>query len=650
MTTTIIGADDRAFALAPSAVATSNESPAANTYVPVDTTSGAVTITLLAAPVDRTVIGVQLVNGANPVTVTCSGSDVLNIAGGPTSLTLKLSNESVLLQYAASPAIWYRVANDLPLSDLDARYFQASGTTLPVSSGGTGQTAQQAAMDALAGATTSGDFLRGNGTHVVMGPIQAGDVPTLNQSTTGNAATAGSFTGSLAGDVTGTQGATAVSKIGGIAVPSAAPSTSQLLVATSTSASKWVSRDFNVMAYGATGNGTSDDTTAIQAALNAAGTAGGTVYFPAAPGGCYRTSGLTVPTGVVRLRGECELFRSNAPTSAYLTGAVLAPINSSVTCLLTIGSSGSGTVVTTNPHGLVVEGIGFLGTVAAGSCVIGLWGAIVTDTSDAAFNFCRDMYMDTPYGSPWPGGGSGSGAGGWLKVLSSGSGNGFSENCRVTFHGSVGCGNWMLVDGSVTSAGGSTDGRVVSCQLNSFNNGIQFGPSNAGTGGWGVMECHFSSQSCNYNISYGATGSPYTLRVVGCYFDVAGGPHITCGQGGRGLEVTGSYFRGSSNNTMSLQFNASLNHTGRDPAALIVGNTLDLNQSTTYKAFGQFLGFTAANMASSGGGVYRGNLIHNHGHAMPGSWVSPYIGSDSLAVATTSSATLDLYSGPVLSG
>lgn len=62
--------------------------------------------------------------------------------------------------------------------------------TLPVANGGTGQTTLQAAMNSLAGATTSGSYLRGNGTNVVMSTIQAGDVPTLNQNTTGNAATA----------------------------------------------------------------------------------------------------------------------------------------------------------------------------------------------------------------------------------------------------------------------------------------------------------------------------------------------------------------------------------------------------------------------------------------------------------------------------
>ncbi len=61
--------------------------------------------------------------------------------------------------------------------------------TLPLASGGTGQTTAQAAMNAFAGATTSGSYLRGNGTNVVMSGIQAGDVPTLNQNTTGSAAT-----------------------------------------------------------------------------------------------------------------------------------------------------------------------------------------------------------------------------------------------------------------------------------------------------------------------------------------------------------------------------------------------------------------------------------------------------------------------------
>jgi hypothetical protein len=73
-----------------------------------------------------------------------------------------------------------------------ATFVQPITLTTPIgfSSGGTGQTTRQAAMDALAGAVTAGQYLRGDGTDVVMSAIQAADVPTLNQNTTGNAATA----------------------------------------------------------------------------------------------------------------------------------------------------------------------------------------------------------------------------------------------------------------------------------------------------------------------------------------------------------------------------------------------------------------------------------------------------------------------------
>jgi len=60
--------------------------------------------------------------------------------------------------------------------------------TLPLAAGGTGQTTAQTAMNSFAGAVTSGSYLRGNGTNVIMSTIQAGDVPTLNQNTTGTAA------------------------------------------------------------------------------------------------------------------------------------------------------------------------------------------------------------------------------------------------------------------------------------------------------------------------------------------------------------------------------------------------------------------------------------------------------------------------------
>ena len=76
--------------------------------------------------------------------------------------------------------------------------------TLPIANGGTGTTTAQLAINALAGAVTSGSYLRGNGTNVVMATIAAGDVPTLNQNTTGTASGSVSGTASYLAKFTST--------------------------------------------------------------------------------------------------------------------------------------------------------------------------------------------------------------------------------------------------------------------------------------------------------------------------------------------------------------------------------------------------------------------------------------------------------------
>jgi hypothetical protein len=402
-----------------------------------------------------------------------------------------------------------------------------------------------------------------------------------------------------------------------------------------------------VTAYGATGDGTTDDTAAIQAALDAAGTFGTGVWFPPASGGCYRTTGVSVPAGVTGLYGSARLSRADGPAVTALTGSVLAPFSGAVSSLLSVGSPGAGSFIEANPHGLVVDGIGFLGLIAAGTSVPGMWAVTVTDTSDVTLIRCRDLYCDAPDFDGYPTGGSGSG--GFARFLSSGSGNGFSENARVLFCGSYGAGRFVLADGTVAGAGGSTDGRVVSCQVNGHKYGIQLGPSEAGTGGWAILECHFSSTHSASHIDYGSAGSPWTLRVEACYLDVCQGTPLICN--GRGLIATGNYVRAgtSGSNTLAISFGPGLATPGGDPAAVVTGNTLDLNGSASVRALAQFGGLTAAEVAAHGGGEYRNNLAHNHGAAMPASWAGQWIGSDGLAVANTTTSTLDLAAGPVLS-
>jgi trimeric autotransporter adhesin len=104
------------------------------------------------------------------------------LAGATTSTQYLRGNGSHVVMSAIQAA-------DVPTLNQNTSGSAASlSATLAVGSGGTGQTTAQTAMDALAGAVTSTQYLRGNGTHVVMSAIQAGDVPTLNQNTSGSAA------------------------------------------------------------------------------------------------------------------------------------------------------------------------------------------------------------------------------------------------------------------------------------------------------------------------------------------------------------------------------------------------------------------------------------------------------------------------------
>ena len=108
--------------------------------------------------------------------------------------------------------------------------------TVALANGGTGETTRQAAMDALAGAVTSGQYLRGNGSDVVMSAIQVADVPTLNQNTTGNATTATTAT-NLAG---GSAGTVPYQSAAGTTAMLAAGSLGQVLQSNGAAAPSWV--------------------------------------------------------------------------------------------------------------------------------------------------------------------------------------------------------------------------------------------------------------------------------------------------------------------------------------------------------------------------------------------------------------------------
>lgn len=82
---------------------------------------------------------------------------------------------------------------------------------------------------------------------------------------------------------------------------------------------------FNVMGFGATGDGTTDDSAAIQAAITACGAAGGGIVF--FPEGVYVATGLTVSSDQVALigtttKGSRIRFTNTTGTLLTVTGAL----------------------------------------------------------------------------------------------------------------------------------------------------------------------------------------------------------------------------------------------------------------------------------------------------------------------------------------
>ena len=134
--------------LTPTAVQTSGYTAAVGQIVLCNTTSGSFTVTLPAAPVDKSVLAVKhIIQGStNTVTIAAGGSDVFNKTGGSATETLTLVNQGIALQYQAIAGIWIIVGDDMPLGSLDARYALLASPALtgvptaPTATGGTNTT------------------------------------------------------------------------------------------------------------------------------------------------------------------------------------------------------------------------------------------------------------------------------------------------------------------------------------------------------------------------------------------------------------------------------------------------------------------------------------------------------------------------------
>jgi hypothetical protein len=186
-------ADGNGSSADPTITNTGVTSAVAGTGITISGGTGAVTITNA---------GVTSVTGTSPVASSGGATPAISLASGygdtQNPYASKTANNFLAAPNGSAGVPTFRaiVAADIPTLNQNTTGTASNVTgTVAIINGGTGQTTRQAAMDALAGAVTAGQYLRGDGTDVVMSAIQAADVPTLNQNTTG---TASNVTGTVA--------------------------------------------------------------------------------------------------------------------------------------------------------------------------------------------------------------------------------------------------------------------------------------------------------------------------------------------------------------------------------------------------------------------------------------------------------------------
>ena len=308
---------------------------------------------------------VTSVTGTSPVASTGGATPAISLSNGygdtQNPYASKTANYFLAAPdgSAAAPTFRAIVAADIPTLNQNTSGTAAGlSTTLALGSGGTGQTTAQLAMNALAAAVTAGSYLRGNGSNVVMSTIQAADVPTLNQNTSGTAA-------GLSATLAVASGGTGVATSTGTG--SVVLSNSPTLV---------------TPALGTPASGTLTNCTFPTLNQNTTGTAAGlSATLSVASGGTGVTS--STGTGSVVLSSSPTLVTPalGTPSSGTLTNCTFPTLNQATT-----GSSGS--VVTT----------GF-SIIESGGKLVFKYGATVIASMDSSGNF-TSLANTTAYGTP----------------------------------------------------------------------------------------------------------------------------------------------------------------------------------------------------------------------------------------------------------
>lgn len=258
----------------------------------------------------------------------------------------------------------------------------------------------------------------------------------------------------------------------------------------------WVDDRINVLDWGAVGNDTADDTTTIQAAINAVPAIGGTVYFP--PGHTYKITG----TLTCAVAGTVLLGGGNR-----LTGSIIKQHTANTTAI----SFG-----TQYKEGMV-RGLYVLGPYgnSSGRGIYALADVQVQETRVEGFH--DGIYIDhlafySRVQNCWVNGNSN------VQVWLNGTNNTTIDAC--TINGQTNAGSFVGAYGVVII--GSLNSRVTNCAIEGFSNyGVEVeggGPTNSYSQATLISACYMESNT-NGDIVVGPTAFCYGTTIEDCYLN-----------------------------------------------------------------------------------------------------------------------------------
>jgi hypothetical protein len=361
--------------------------------------------------------------------------------------------------------------------------------------------------------------------------------------------------------------------------------------------------------YGAAGDGVADDTTAIQAAISALPTTGGTLYFP--PGDYLFSSTLSFDgKRSVRLLGANGLSNGAQATTRFVySGAGTRAISARSTAGFTLDGI-QVTYSNASFAGVLIDLSNSSGTDTAGALISNAFISGATGISGASSLVLLNKAINTT-----------------IQNVNFGRGD-------------------IAVKGRTTSGDYSNVIRIRDCQ---FNGQTTTAIANAGQS-WLIEGCTFEPIASGAAGAYAVVGGISGANVVkfdGCWFGDASSSGTWIAYSGNGLNVTGNYMSGGAIGISVVSTCAGTDISGNQIKSMTTGVSFLGNSSGTSIRGNDFESMTtgiAFAQTTTGAGV------HGNAFAITLTNAITLVGTSGSAVNITGNDILSTTNGVVVSG